>query len=305
MTQPPLYPVCLSLVPPRAPSRARRRFDRTMRKLYRITLLAAQWTDQRASVRKVAAWELQPLTREYHRCLKQLALRFDAVHADSALDDLQRIKLAWLICAFAEQVLALEDDAGMVALLDRHDVSRWEEDIAWDDEDVFAASGVTHIPAPASPAFPVKPPPEIDHAQTLWMLREIWHDKTGLDRMDDTELDTYCSLVRRELQAVSAVLFSQLLPLSEEWELPLDDITPAGAIHYLRQDGQEVKAATDVAKRQLETFNDIGTLKARLDAYELPDDPNEAEGDWFFAMERAPNWNRLYWECLGETTPVS
>ncbi|GAB2861497.1 hypothetical protein GCM10027277_32730 [Pseudoduganella ginsengisoli] len=301
MSQPPLHPCHLSLVPPRAPSRARRRFDRVMRKLYRITLLAAQWTEQRASVRKVAAWELQPLKREYHRHLRQLALRFDAACADAALDDLHRIKLGWLICAFAEQILMLEDDADMVDLLDKHDVARCEEDIAWDDEDVFAASGITHIPAPTAPA---KPPPEIDHAQTLWMLREIWHDQAGLDVLDDKELDTYCSLARRELQAVSAVLFSQLLPLAEEWELPLDDITPAGAMHYLRQDGLEVKAAIGAAIRQLEEFSDIGKLKARLDAYALPDDPNEAEGDWFFAMEQKPDWNRLYWECLGETTPA-
>jgi hypothetical protein len=293
MTQPPPHPSCavhLSLVPPRPPSRARRRFDRVMRKLYRITLLAAQWTGQRASVRKVAAWELQPLKREFHRHLKQLALRFDAVYADAALDNLHRIKLAWLMCAFAEQVLALEDDPDMAELLDRHDVARLEEDIAWDDDDVFAASGIAQIPAPVVAA---KPPPEIDHAQTLWMLREVWHDKAGLDVLGDRELDTYCSLARRELRAVSGVLFSLLLPLSEDWDLPLDDITPAGAIHYLRQDGREVRAATGIALRQLEEFRDIGKLKARLDAYELPDDPGEGEGDWFFEMERAPDWNRL------------
>ncbi len=304
MTQPPHHPAHLSVVPPRAPSRARRRFDRVMRKLYRVTLLAAQWTEQRAAVRRVAAWELQPLKRAYHRCLKQLAHRFDAVHADSALTELQRTKLAWLICAFAEQVLALEDDPDMEQLLDKHDVARLEEDIAWDDEDVLTASGVSHIPAPLPPALPVRVPPEADHAHTLWMLREIWHDKAGLDALNDPELDTYCSLARRELQAVSGVLFSQLLPLSEDWDLPLDDITPAGAMHYLRQDGLEVKAAMLAAMRQLEAFNDLEALKARLDAYGLPDDPGDAEGDWFFEMERMPDWNRLYGECLGNHTPA-
>lgn len=299
MPLPPLYPVPLSLVPHCPPSRARCRFDRTMRKLYRITLLAAQWTGERAAVRKVAAWELQPLKRELHRHLRQLASRFDAVHGDAALDDLQRIKLAWLICAFAEQVLVLEDDPDMAMLLDRHDVARWEQDIAWGDEDVFAASGVAHVPAPCAAIKPAPAAPETDHAHMLWMLREIWHDKAGLAQMDDQELDTYCSLARRELQAVSAVLFSQLLPLSEDWDLPLDDITPAGAIHTLRQDGLEIQAQIAEAARQLDAFGDIGVLKARLDAYTLPDDPNEGEGDWFFAMERRPDWNRLYAECLG------
>jgi hypothetical protein len=128
------------------------------------------------------------------------------------------------------------------------------------------------------------------------MLREVWHDKVGLDALSDLELDTYCSLARRELQAVSGVLFSQLLPLSEDWNLPLDDITPAGAIHFLRQDGMDIQAAMQVATRQLEDFRDVGVLKARLDAYDLPDDPNEAEGDWFFAVERWPDWNRLQGE---------
>lgn len=305
MSKPPRHPSCpgrLSLAPPLRPSRARRRFDRVMRKLYRLTLLAAQWTEQRAAVRSVAAWELQPLKRELHRYLRQLALRFDAVHADAAFDDLHRIKLAWLICAFAEQVLMLADDPDMADLLDKHDVGRWEEDRSWEEDDGLAATDVTHIPAPM---IRVEPAPENDHGQTLWMLREVWHDKEGLEALSDLELDTYCSLARREMQAVSAVLFSQLLRLSEEWYLPLDDITPAGAIHYLRQDGLEAMAATAIARRQLEQFRDIGRLKARLDAYTLPDDPGQGEGAWFFEMERMPDWNRLYRECLGETTPAS
>jgi hypothetical protein len=293
MPQPPMHPVHLTIVPPKAPSRARQRFDRVMRKLYRVTLLAAQWTDQRASVRKVAAWELQPLKREFHRCLKQLAWRFDAVCSDATLDELQRIKLSWLICAFAEQVLTLEDDPDMEDLLDQHDVARGDDHMAWDDEDVFAASGVTHIPAPPAAGIPPLPP-DAGHGHTLWMLREVWHDKTGLDGLSDLELDTYCSVARRELQAVSGVLFSQLLPLSEDWNLPLDDITPAGAMHFLRQDGMEIKAAMRIATRQLEEFRDLDKLKARLDAYDLPDDPNQAEGDWFFEVERWPDWNRLW-----------
>lgn len=291
MSHPPLHPVHLALVAPPPPSRTHCRFDRVMRKLYRITLLAAQWTDQRTAVRSVAAWELQPVKRELNRQLKQLALRFDEVQGAPLFDELDRIKLSWLICAFAEQVLMLEDDDAMVDLLDRHDVARGGEELRWDEDDIFAASGMVHIP----PAEPVEPPlpPVADHAQTLWMLREIWHDKTGLALLDEVELETWCSLARRELSAVSAVLFSLLLRLSEEWELPLDDITPAGAIHMLRQDVLEAQAKTRLAMRQLEDFTDLGKLRARLAGYALPDDARDREGAWFFEVEDRPDWGRL------------
>jgi len=296
MSHPPLHPVHLALVAPPPPSRTHRRFDRVMRKLYRTTLLAAQWTDQRAAVRRVAAWELQPARRELNRHLTALALRFDAAQADPALDELERIKLSWLICCFAEQVLMLEDHAVMAELLDRHDVARGGEEMLWDEEDVLAASGIVHIPPPAAPApFPEVPPaPECDHAQTLWMLREVWHDKAGLAVLDEVVLETYCSLARRELSAVSAVLFSLLLRLAEEWELPLDDITPAGAIHLLRQDVLEVRAKTRIAACQLASFRDIGKLQAKLAGYALPDDERDREGAWFFDMEAAPDWGRLF-----------
>lgn len=299
MSHPPLHPVHLALVAPPPPSRTHRRFDRVMRKLYRITLLAAQWTEQRAAVRRVAAWELQPARRELNRHLKQLALCFDAAQADPALDELERVKLSWLICSFAEQVLMLEDDAVMAALLDRHDVARGGGEILRKDEDVFAASGIVHIPPPVAPApFPETPPsPEADHAQTLWMLREIWHDKAGLAVLDEVALETYCSLARRELSAVSAVLFSLLLRLAEEWALPLEDITPAGAIHMLRQDVLEVRAKIRMAASQLDTFSDIGKLQAKLASYALPDDARDMEGAWFFDMETAPDWGRLLDAC--------
>jgi hypothetical protein len=297
-----LHPVHLALVAPPPPSRTHRRFDRVMRKLYRTTLLAAQWTDQRAAVRRVAAWELQPARRELNRHLKALALRFDAAQANPALDGLERIKLSWLICSFAEQVLMLEDDAGMADLLDRHDVARGGEELLWDDEDVFAASGIAHIPQippPSAPApFPETPSlPEADHAQTLWMLREIWHDKAGLAALDEVELETYCTLAQRALSAVSAVLFSLLLRLAEEWALPLEDITPAGAIHMLRQDVLEVQAKTRLAARQLDEFSAIGALQAKLARYALPDDARDREGAWFFDMEMAPDWGRLIDAC--------
>ena len=290
MSYPPLHPVHLALVAPPPPSRTHCRFDRVMRKLYRTTLLAAQWTDQRSAVRSVAAWELQPVRRELNQYLKQLALRFDAVQADPAFDELDRIKLSWLICAFAEQVLMLEDDRAMVDLLDRHDVARGGEELLWDDEDLFAASGMVHLPPSATP---LAPPPVADHAQTLWMLREIWHDKAGLAMLDEAELETYCSLARCELRAVSAVLFSLLLRLAEEWELPLDDITPAGAIHTLRQDVREVQAKIRLAMRQVNEFSDIGKLRAKLAGYALPDDERDREGAWFFEMEEKPDWGRL------------
>lgn len=299
MSHPPFHPVHLALVAPPPPSRTHRRFERVMRQLYRTTLLAGQWTDQRAAVRRVAAWELQPARRELNRHLKALALRFDAVQADPVLDDLDRIKLSWLICSFAEQVLMLEDDADMVDLLDRHDVAAAGEALMWDEEDVFAASGIVHIPPEAPPPFPaLPPPPTADHAQTLWMLREVWHDKAGLAVLDDLELETYCSLARRELSAVSAVLFSLLLRLAEEWELPLDDITPAGAIHTLRQDVLEVQAKIRIAARQLEEFGEVGKLQTKLADYALPDDARDREGAWFFEMEAHPDWGRLLNELL-------
>lgn len=299
MSHPPSHPVHLALVAPPPPSRTHRRFDRVMRKLYRTTLLAAQWTDQRAAVRRVAAWELRPARLELNRHLTQLALCFDAAHSNPALDELERIKLSWLICSFAEHVLMLEDDAVMADLLDRHDVARGGEELLWDEEDVFAASGIAHIPPPAAPApFPEIPSsPEVDHAQTLWMLREIWHDKAGLAVLDEVALETYCSLARRELSAVSAVLFSLLLRLAEEWELPLEDITPAGAIHMLRQDVLEVQAKTRIAASQLEEFRTIAALQAKLASYVLPDDARDMEGAWFFDMETAPDWGRLLDAC--------
>jgi hypothetical protein len=274
-----------------------------MRKLYRLTMLAAEWVDQRAAVRKVAAWELQPARRLLHSHLKQLALRFDAVFDDPALDDLERIKLAWLICAFAGQVLSLEDDPVMADLLDKHDVAHWaeEEDVAWDDEDRYTATGIVHIPPPATamPAAASPSPPSPDHMQILGLLREVWHDKTGLDALNDEALADYCDLARREIHAVGDALFNMLVPLAEDWQLPLDDITPAGAVHLLRQDLLEVQADIAIAERQVAQFADIAALKARLASYALPDHPGEEEGDWFVAVERAPDWNRLYRECLG------
>lgn len=295
MSHPPLHPVHLALVAPPPPSRTHCRFDRLMRKLYRTTLLAAQWTDQRTAVRSVASWELQPVKLELNRQLKQLALRFDEAQGNPVFDELDRIKLSWLICAFAEQVLMLEDDDAMVDLLDRHDVARGGEELLWDDEDIFAASGMVHIPPSAAPpSAPLPPPPPvIDHVQALWMLREIWHDKAGLAALDEVELETWCSLARCELSAVSAVLFSLLLRLAEEWELPLDEITPAGAIHTLRQDVLEVQAKTRLVMRQLEDFADLGALRARLARYELPDDARDREGAWFFEMEDKPDWGLL------------
>lgn len=301
MSHPPLHPLHLALVAPPPPSCAHRRFERVMRKLYRTTLLAAQWTDQRAAVRSVAAWELQPARREMNRQLTQLAVCFDAAHTDPTVNQLERIKLSWLICTFAEQVLMLEDDAVMADLLDRHELARAGEDLLWDEEEVIAASGIVHIPPPAAPAplpFPeMAPAPEVDHAPTLWMLREIWHDKAGLALLDEAALEAYCRLARRELSAVSAVLFSLLLRLAEEWNLPLDDITPAGAIHMLRQDVLEVRAKIGIAARQLASFSDIGRLQAKLASYVLPEDPRDREGAWFFEMETAPDWGRLSDAC--------
>lgn len=312
MSLPPVPPLPqishLVVVPPPPPlplSPERRRFDRLMRKLYQLTLLAAEWVDQRVAVRKVAAWELQPVKRALHQHLKQLAWRFDAVFGAPELDEMDRIKLSWLICSFAEQVLALEDDPAMADLLDRHDVARWAdaEDIPWDEEDVFTASGIVHIPPPpkstATDSAGGTAPQAPDHMQVIGLLKEVWHDRACLDALEDPALAGYCELARREIHAVGAALFNMLIPLSEDWQLPLDDITPAGAIHMLRQDVLEVQAEIAIAQRQVQELADIGALKARLAAYELPDDPGEGEGAWFVAMERAPDWNRLYRECLG------